>query len=508
MEPGRAPTLIFAGVIAMAAVVALLIGLMFWQNYRDTLKNARTKVETSAQVVAANMEWLAGGSILLLQRLDKVFSVPNQNLSEATRQEFTEITKSFPAKVSAGLFDEQGKLVFTSNSDEKSFPQLPEADFMALKAGQKWFYSSLIIDPITHKQSFMIDYRLDRDGKFAGVAALDVPADVTSEMWDSLKLGVNSTVSVFRGDGWLVTRFPPVKAPLNLSNYVLFTDLLPKAGVGAYETVSPADGVTRLVGYRTIKNTPYVALAAVSLKEELKSFYGFELRILAILAPLLLGLIAMLWYLSKVLSRETAQRALLEKSDEQNKLLLREIHHRVKNNLQAVSSLVRLQPIPSELKIDMANRIASMTAIHEQAYKSDQYADVELEPYIVSLAKNIADSYPGDVKIETDLQPVTVDRDVALPLGLILNEVVSNALKHAFTEREAGSIKISLKQLDENKGELTIQDDGNGFTPAEEGIGMGAKLIKSFAAQIGDDFSYLNNNGTTFSMRFTLKQVA
>ena len=156
----------------------------------------------------------------------------------------------------------------------------------------------------------------------------------------------------------------------------------------------------------------------------------------------------------------------------------------------------------------MANRIASMTAIHEQAYKSDQYADVELEPYIVSLAKNIADSYPGDVKIETDLQPVTVDRDVALPLGLILNEVVSNALKHAFTEREAGSIKISLKQLDENKGELTIQDDGNGFTPAEEGIGMGAKLIKSFAAQIGDDFSYLNNNGTTFSMRFTLKQVA
>ena len=103
-----------------------------------------------------------------------------------------------------------------------------------------------------------------RDGRFAGAAIVSFDVMMLKDTWDSLGLDALSTVSLIREDGQLVARYPLAEGPLDLSKYVLFTDYLPKNAVGSYPALSPADGITRIVGYRKVPGTPFVALASVS----------------------------------------------------------------------------------------------------------------------------------------------------------------------------------------------------------------------------------------------------
>jgi two-component system, sensor histidine kinase PdtaS len=295
-----------------------------------------------------------------------------------------------------------------------------------------------LIDAKTGKQSFVVSRRLTRNGAFAGIVALSIPSDILFNLWTSLGLGNNSTVGIIRNDGMLVARYPPPTGPLNMKDYKLFTDLLPKSDSGTYDAVSPVDGVSRIVGYRKTHNGPFVVTASISIDFAMREFWHFMGRISSILIPLVAGICGLLYWLSQILKREQRQRHELALTNEQNSLLLREIHHRVKNNLQAVSSLFRLQPIPEEMKEAMANRI--------------------------------------------------------------------NAMKHAFRDMDGAKIRISLKKFGGGKADLTISDNGKGFNHSTQNKGMGSRLIRSFAAQLGNDFAYQTDNGTTFRLRFEVGQ--
>ena len=185
-------------------------------------------------------------------------------------------------------------------------------------------------------------------------------------------------------------------------------------------------------------------------------------------------------------------------------MLFREIHHRVKNNLQTVSSLIQLQPIPAESKRDMTARIAAMSAVHQQAYSMDQFTQIDLSTYMKALLDNIRTSYGDSVVIESQVQPLIVDRDSALPLGLIVNEVITNAMKHAFTATTNGHVDVSIMRLNAETGELRISDNGPGYVPSKEDRGMGSRLIRALVRQLGNDYGYSKENGTTFHMRFPL----
>ena len=145
-------------------------------------------------------------------------------------------------------------------------------------------------------------------------------------------------------------------------------------------------------------------------------------------------------------------------------MLFREIHHRVKNNLQAVNSLINLQKIDSKMKQDMTNRIQAMVAVHEQMYRNDQFGAVDASVYIPAIVDKLVESYGREVKLAYDLDALEVDGEHALPLGLIANEVVSNAIKHAFPDDMVGSLSVSLKKMDDGRnGVLKVRDDGIGF---------------------------------------------
>ena len=181
---------------------------------------------------------------------------------------------------------------------------------------------------------------------------------------------------------------------------------------------------------------------------------------------------------NRKLNIEIAERNRAEeqtrKDLEEKKLLLAEIHHRVKNNMQVITSLINLQSrtIDDEKTIEMFNecktRIRSMALIHEKLYQSKDFSKINIADYIQSLTNELSRSYEVDlnkIMFEMDLQRVKLKLDLAIPCGLVINELVSNAFKYAFPESWAGKgmIRLTLKDHEKKEIILTVQDNGVGF---------------------------------------------
>ncbi|HEX5063027.1 MAG TPA: histidine kinase dimerization/phosphoacceptor domain -containing protein, partial [Kofleriaceae bacterium] len=182
------------------------------------------------------------------------------------------------------------------------------------------------------------------------------------------------------------------------------------------------------------------------------------------------------------------QRKLIEQSLREKEILLREIHHRVKNNLQIVSSLLNLQSQrqPAEIQsafLDSTARIRSIALVHENLYQMGNFATINEDAYLRALVTSLQQTYGSTVEIEIEDHGVELDMDTAILCGLIVNELVSNALKHAFPDAQEGKIIVSLAELQSGNIVLEVRDNGVGL-PREQrdaslGQTMGFQIVKS-----------------------------
>ncbi len=194
--------------------------------------------------------------------------------------------------------------------------------------------------------------------------------------------------------------------------------------------------------------------------------------------------------------------------------LLREVHHRVKNNLQVISSLLRLdarksaQPDVKAALADMNSRIRSMALLHESLYRADHYASVDLAVYLRQLATEAVRSMMGPlskVSLALDLCPVSVSLDLATPCGLIVNELISNALKHGFANGRGGTVTIRLLDLGGGRVQLSVIDNGAGLPPDFEyrrAGALGLQLISDLAQQMGAVFTVGPAPAASFHIEF------
>ena len=152
----------------------------------------------------------------------------------------------------------------------------------------------------------------------------------------------------------------------------------------------------------------------------------------------------------------------------ENELLLKEIHHRVKNNLEMVSSLLKLQSVKTkdqeakEVMRASQNRVQSMGILHQKLYQGENLGSIEMLDYFQNLSENIVDAFGANDKVEVqyDMDRVELDVDTAVPIGLIVNELLTNSLKYAFPEDRKGKIELSLKEMDEKQLQLVVADNG------------------------------------------------
>jgi two-component system, sensor histidine kinase PdtaS len=509
----RTPTAAVALALFVFVLLSLLAGLLVVQSYRDAVARAEDTARTAAHTVSAHVQWLMEASRQSLRRVDERLGDNASAPADGVAADLNAAVEALPGQTIMRVFGADGALTNSSERDRpvKSIAAAPY--FTALRDGNEWVVTPLMTDEVTGEKVFAVGRRLQREGRFEGAAVLVVPALIMADFWSSLSLGPNSTVSIIGDDGWLVARFPVPAAAINLKDYVLFTTYLPQSPVGFYHAVSPSDGVSRVVGYRRVEGSPLIALASVSTDYALTEFRRQLVLGLLALLPAFLLLGGSAFWVVRLLRRDERNRERLSDAIVQNQLLFREIHHRVKNNLQAVSSLVQLQPISAEAKKEMRSRINAMAAVHEHIYNSDQFASVNAGEYIEKLAKGLSAGAGGNIGIETQAEAVALDPEDAMSLGLIVNEVVSNALKHGFPDGRQGTVRIAFCRSDGGgRAVLAIRDDGVGFSgdkAASETArkGMGLRLIQGLAERLGAQWAFRRKDGTVFDLSFPLSRA-
>jgi two-component system, sensor histidine kinase PdtaS len=500
-----APTAALGLTAALLLAIAVLSGLLMWQSYRDAMASAEIRAESAAQTVAAHIRWIGEAAFQALRRVDDILGARPDVFLTGTVGDLNEAVAALPEQVSVWVYDADGDSVLTNDARAADLDVGDRPYFQALKNGAEWQISPLLTDRASGRKVFTIGRRIERDGEFLGAAVIIVPAHFLVEFWATLNLGPDSTVALIRDDGWLLARHPVPDETLDLSADVLFTDQLPQGPAGSYRSVrSPADGADRVVGYYVVPRLPLIAIAGISTDSVMDRFWAQVGSAAAVAAPITLALLAISLWVVSLLRRDERQRLELAQALEQNRLLLQEVHHRVKNNLQTVTSLIHMQPLPSEAKRDLASRIDAMAAAHQHIYATDQFGSLALADFIRTVIENLRRSHEDGIEVECRLDDLSLGSDRAVPLALIVNEVASNAFKHAFRDRRDGRIVITLERTGLDSARLEIRDNGVGLEGEPLSPGMGSRLIEGLSRQMGAEYKYHRDGGTVFTMAFPL----
>ncbi|MDN5212925.1 histidine kinase dimerization/phosphoacceptor domain -containing protein [Fulvivirgaceae bacterium BMA12] len=294
------------------------------------------------------------------------------------------------------------------------------------------------------------------------------------------------------------------------------------AATQAYEEAYQA-----FIEYDKLKNSIFTAEADqrisllqtefdVALKESTIKLQETELAqqstrqtIILIIAGFLLLFILVLYRNYK---NNKEKNALLEKQNKEKEFLLKEIHHRVKNNLEIVSGLLALQS--AQLKDDNAinvmqesqNRVQSMSMIHQKLYQGTNLSTIEMKDYFNNLGTHVLDSFGmvQQVDIVYEMSALELDVDTAIPLGLIVNELLTNALKYAFPDNRKGEVKLALEQKTDELLYLEISDNGIGQNVNKKpaGTGFGMQLVNLLCQQLQGKMNRLQQQGTSISFEF------
>jgi two-component sensor histidine kinase len=204
------------------------------------------------------------------------------------------------------------------------------------------------------------------------------------------------------------------------------------------------------------------------------------------------------------------QNNVIFRQKEEKELMLKEIHHRVKNNLQIINSLLRLQSRditdPETIKhfTEAQNRIFSMALIHEKMYQANDLAHIHLHEYFTSLVNDLIETYNFNTIVTTDIkvEAVTLGTKTLVPLGLLINEVVSNSLEHGFRDRKEGEIALQLEAY-KSDYRLIIGDNGIGMNPSSSPpSSLGLELIETIVEQLNGSLSQIENRGTIYEIIF------
>lgn len=217
-----------------------------------------------------------------------------------------------------------------------------------------------------------------------------------------------------------------------------------------------------------------------------------------------------------IVLRQRAEEKLRSSLREKD-VLLKEIHHRVKNNLQFVSSLLSLQASTTQnaevqvMCIESQRRLRSMALVHEQLYRSADLGRIHFKAYIQDLLSQLRASMAVKtqlVSIQLDLAEVTLPVDTAIPCGLIINELISNALKYAFPNHRSGELRVNLKVEPENWLTISVSDNGVGLPETvdyRQTTSLGLQLVNILTRQLRGTITLDRQNGTTFTLTFPLK---
>jgi len=229
---------------------------------------------------------------------------------------------------------------------------------------------------------------------------------------------------------------------------------------------------------------------------------------------ILLTLSPVIWWFT---TKEDKIIKQLKASVDERGILLKEMHHRVKNNLQIIASLIRFQSQHTNdaeakecLNICLS-RLQIIGMVHQRLYKTDQLTKIDFEEYISTFTQNLITMYGVDtsnIHVNIHADEIYFNIDTAIPCGLLINELLSNCLKHAFPEAK-GKIDIQLHQVSDNKFKLVVKDDGKGISDVDfkKLTSFGLELISALTSQLNGELEINRDKGTEFIINFSPEYI-
>ena len=516
-------SVLYATAILFAVAVIGIRGVFLWLDYHSALDRARGATQDLALLMEEYTKRSLETSDLLLGEIIAFVRLRGGigALSEMgdAHQYLAGLTQKSPDSDLFIVIDKDGNVVGASNAPQSTPVSFADRSwFKAHRAGAETFVGGAIVGRITHEIIYTYSRRIpDLNGDFDGVVQVALRPAFLQDISRSESDTGNVTLGIWGRDGRVIARtgLTPGEIESGVGHTMLFSELEAQR-TGTYRASDTPDGVERIVSFRRLERWPVTVTASVPVATALTAWRaGFYWS--AGITSIFLVALGWLTWIGVRLSRQTeATQSQLQQANESlgkalsdKVMLLQEIHHRVKNNLQVTSSLLQMQsrrftdPNVKSAFQETQDRLRSIGLIHDILYRKDAGRTIDLQDYLDRLITELSATYGASARgitVDLDAEPIMIDLDRGTPLSLAVTEAISNAFKHAFGPGEGGRILVSAHQLD-GRIEVTVRDTGKGISgPQENGSSLGMKLIRSFAQQLGGRFSLESDGGTVFRL--------
>jgi two-component system, NtrC family, sensor kinase len=532
--PWALTLLLVASVVGPLTIAALVS----WQQYVYAQREAYAQVRSTLGLLHEHAQRVFEIYELALGRVaDRIegLSWPEIEARAPTLQlDFNRLKQGVDEIGSLLLLDPQGRLVVSAsnfkpgidNSDRDYYRALVDSD-------PGTFIDQAVLGRVSGRVIFNVSRRRPApDGRFDGVIALASEQDYWLRFYATLDQELSPSVNLVRAEGDTLIRFPRIELG-QAKPSEQFMQSIRAHSEDYYEVVSRADGSRRIIGYRKLADYPVYVVYTVSKdavvakwREDAVMFGLAALGVIAALLPITLllrqrilrerQLQGALAEANRTLESNVAQRTEeLSRALREKDVLLREVHHRVKNNLQMIASLVRISgrnhPAGQHpIRDDVTRRIIAVGQVYDQVHKADDLSQLDLGAYLRSICNQLTTAIGrSGVALQMRLEPIMVNIDTALPVGLIAQELVTNAFKYGLAGDGAAEIVVKLAREDDH-AILTVRDNGRGLPADGASVGTGLRLVTRLTDQVDGRFRSGANpgGGAYFRVTFPLSARA
>lgn len=511
-----------ASVIITIAVIAVL-AWSGWNDYREIFDRGVQSTDQVARLAGEHTQRYIAAPEQALRRIDDYFSHRDPATIGSTEDlaYVRKVLDELPEADVIVIADRSGTAKLISHTHPT--PPIDLSDrhyfFSHLQAQRPATVIGPLIKPRlpdgNDQYRFTVSRPLIRDGAFAGVVSASVFASRMEAFFKSLDFGIDSATAVLTRDGWIIARqeILPKYQSVNYADIPLFTEYLPRAPSGTYVRHGAPDGIERIYSYYALPDLPLVAVAGLPMTELAGEWRRQFARSALVALGLLIVTWGALWAVWHGSRRERALITHLEAALADNQVLFNEIHHRVKNNMQIISSMLMMEQVRSRDPVlthrleTLAGRISSMALVHVMLYERHEASYVDMSAYLNELCANLSASFAAaerGISVIVDCDGSSLPMEKAVPVGLLINEAVSNAFKHAFPEApglgaRGGSIRVMFAGGADGL-HISVSDDGIGQSESAspEASGLGLTIMQALAGQLGGTAEFAPGNGTVF----------
>jgi two-component sensor histidine kinase len=471
--PRRSPWVLRVLLAASIAGPLAIACLVIWQQYRYAEREAYAHVRYTLGLLHENAQRVFETYDLALGRIaDRIEGLSWAEIEARAPQlhrDFNRIKAGVEQIGSLLLLDPQGRLIVSTSTPAPSAGNSDRGYYRAHVAQERGTYiDEAVLGRVTGRVIFNVSRRRpSADGKFDGVIALASEQDYWLRFYATLDQDLSPSVNLVRAEGDTLIRFPRTGFGQARPSEQ-FMQLIRERSEDYYEVTSRADGSRRIVGYRKLNDYPVYVVYTVS-KEAVIAKWRAEAKMVGVAAiaaaaalltiTLLLrqrmererGLQSALEEANRTLESKVAQRTEeLSRALREKDVLLREVHHRVKNNLQMIASLVRIssrQGPSSQRPVldDVTRRIMAVGQVYDQVHKADDLSKLDLGAYLRAICDQLSAAFGhSGVALRPSLEPIMVNIDTALPVGLIAQELVTNAFKHGMAGHGGAQFRVTF----------------------------------------------------------------